>query len=287
LQGGLRLTPTKTPFEFFLPAWITPSHSDPAASLLASGVDWEQALVKSVILIGNSIRGLGEKKIEIGAGHVNVAKLKGSADFARVVLRIYSDIINSMVVRIMQPESDVRASERIFRVLIDCWRTLYWFKTRFACVSQAVVARVKSFTEKPTMRNKKAEPNIGCLLALRTVVSESEVPMLDFFHAYIEESFLRGVMWWKKSGVPEEPGAVFEATKVSRRLFLFQSLFLAHSITADLAGSAALADRTECKLSGRLDVLLARFKHEVDSEEERIRSKEQGTLWRERIFTAF
>jgi len=283
-EGGLRQTPTKTTFEYFLPAFISPVHS--TGSMQSSGRDWEQCLVKSVILIGNAVRNLGESKIEVGRGLVDIASMQKSRAFANFVLRIYSDIINSMVVKIMQPESDVRASERIFRVLIDCWRTLYWFKQKYPCVSEVVVARVKSFTEQVSKRNKKIEPNIGCLLALRTVVSDAEVPILDFFHAYIEESSLRGVMWWRKNGVEAVPGAVFDATKVSRRLFLFQSLFLTHSITGDLEETAALADRTECKLSDRLDVLLARFKKEVELEEQRLDRRAPGQELYEAYFKA-
>lgn len=283
-EGGLRQTPTKSTFEYFLPAFISPLHS--TGSMQSCGRDWEQCLIKSVILIGNAIRSLGESKIGIGSGDVNIANMKRSRPFACFVLRIYSDIINSMVVKIMQPESDVRASERIFRVLIDCWRTLYWIKQNYPCVSEVVVARVKSFTEEVSKRNFKVEPNIGCLLALRTVVSDAEVPMLDFFHAYIEESSLRGVKWWRKQGVEAVPGAVFEATKVSRRLFLFQSLFLTHSISRDLEETAALADRTECKLSDRLDVLLARFKQEVELEEKRLERRALGQELYEAFFQA-
>ena len=260
--------------------WITSSHS--VGSMKSCGMDWEVEVVKGVILIGNAIRNIGESKIETGKG-IDINVLENSKIFASFVLRIYADIINSMVVKIMQPESDMRASERIFRYLMDCWRSLYWFKNRFPCVKNAMIKRVNSFTYNSDERNKKVEPNIGCLLAIRAAVTVAEVPLVEFFHAYIEESFLRGVMWWKKNSVREEARAVFEATKVSRRLFLFQSLFLTHSITDDLEGCAELADATECKLSGRLDDLLDRFKFEVEEEENRIHSHISGA----KLYTNF
>jgi ubiquitin-protein ligase len=283
-EDGLRQTPTKAPFEYFLPAYICPTHS--TESLLTCGRDWEQCIAKSIIQIGNVIRGIKERKIDIGKGPIDLVAMKENPNFANFVLRIYSDIINSLVVKIMQPESDVRASERVFRILMDCWRALYWFKQNYACVKAAVVSRVKSFTEQPTRRSKNVEANIGCLLALRTVVSDDEVPLLSFFHAYLEESNLRSVMWWKKSGVPEEPRAVFDATKVSRRLFLFQSLFLMHSITTDLDVTASLADHSECKLTDRLDVLLTSFKEEVELEEKRLDQRMDGQRLYESFFEA-
>ncbi|CAM9284697.1 unnamed protein product, partial [Ectocarpus fasciculatus] len=238
-NSGLRQTPMKEAFEWFLPAFLCPMHSVSGPRTSA----WKAEIVSRVTEIGRA--------------------LQPGGTFEDYVLRLYPDLMNTLIVQMMQPQSDVRASERIFRVLIDIWRSFLWLSDEFPSVKRKAISSLSSFAKNPQSRNKKAAPNIGCLLAMRTIVADEDVSTLSFANAYVDESFLRNVMWWQKDRVAATPEAVFPATRVSRHLYLFQTIFCYDVIgttEADIRSTAALADMTECKLRDQCDNMLAKWK---------------------------
>ena len=245
--GGLRQTPMKETFEWFLPAFLCPAHSTGGPRAAA----WKTEIVARVTEIGRV--------------------LQPGGTFEDFVLRLYPDLMNTLIVQMMQPHSDVRASERIFRVLIDIWRSFLWLSDEFPSVKRKAVFSLSSFARNPQSRNKKVTPNIGCLLAMRTIVADEDVSTITFANAYVDESFLRNVMWWQKDGVISTPEAVFPATRVSRHLYLFQTIFCNDVIgtTADdIRRTATLADTTECKLMDQCDNMLAKWKKYLKNEKD-------------------
>ena len=86
-------------------------------------------------------------------------------------------------------------------------------------------------------------------------ISTWDVNNSDFIDAYLDEVFLRCVMWWNKSikTLRVTSQEVFAATKVSRDITLFQLMFLQHVIGADLQATAQLLDETNGKASKVLE----------------------------------
>ena len=244
--SGLRQTPMKERFEWFLPVFLCPSHSidGPRAT------EWKNETINRVSIIGAEL----------------VPKGGGLSDY---VVRIFPDLMNILIVRMMQPESDIRASERTFRVLIDIWRTFVWFADEYPSIKNRIATTLSLFVSEPERRTKANSPNIGWLLAMRSILPNEAVPFGSFLNAYVDENFLRSVMWWKKKGVSSSPQSVFEATQVSRHLLLFQSLFC-HTVIGitekELRHTAALADVTECKLLDRCESMLTKWKQLLSKE---------------------
>jgi hypothetical protein len=89
-------------------------------------------------------------------------------------------------------------------------------------------------------------------------------------------------MWWQKAGASPTPAAVFEATRISRHLYLFQSIFCNDVIgttASALSYTTALADVTECKLQSQCDDMLAKWKglqrEEADNQAKKVRAELQ------------
>lgn len=262
-EEGVRMTPMKDSFNHFLPLWITPIHS-----LDNPNSDWKTLMCRSVAQLGRALH----------MPDCRVNSYQESEAFARVVLRVYPDLINIMIVKMMQPTSELCVSERLFRVLMDFWRTLYWFFSDFPLVKLLLQRTLMDFTHSTAQRQKSVTPNIGWLLAMSTVMpvvdeQEGGYSRRAFVASYVQESMLRSVMWWKKSGCRDTGDAVFSATSVSRRLLMFQVLFMQCVIGADAAATSCLADSTECKLGKQLDTLLGQWKIMSQADEEMCKNR--------------
>merc|ERR1712174_121605 len=77
-----------------------------------------------------------------------------------------------------------------------------------------------------------------------------------FANAYSDEASLRWVMWWQKSGTRPESGPVFDSTKVSRDISMFQ-LMVVDTVIGDVAGTLKDIETSNCKLPDRLEKLQA------------------------------
>ena len=97
-DSGLRVYPDKSPFDCFLPVWINRSYS-------MDNNNWITKLKSSLQVIGK----------QLGCQCLNDA-----------VLRIYPELINTLVVRMMDSSSDRKASEVIFQCILNLWRTFYY-----------------------------------------------------------------------------------------------------------------------------------------------------------------
>merc|ERR1712232_1351733 len=83
----------------------------------------------------------------------------------------------------------------------------------------------------------------------------------EFVDAYVNENSVRWVMWWQRAGVQAEATPVFDATKISREIFLFQ-MMVVDVFIGDVKDTIEEMEKTNCKLPARLEKL--------------------QTLWRER-----
>merc|ERR1712050_246162 len=61
-------------------------------------------------------------------------------------------------------------------------------------------------------------------------------------------------MWWQRSGTPPEGAAVFQATKVSREILMFQ-LMVVEMVIGDVKETLREVEATNCKLPDRLERL--------------------------------
>merc|ERR1712176_458780 len=78
----------------------------------------------------------------------------------------------------------------------------------------------------------------------------------QFVDAYVDENSLRWVMWWQRAGTPAEATPVFDATKVSREIFLFQ-MMVVDVVIGNVNETLEEIETTNCKLPNRLEKLQA------------------------------
>ena len=128
-----------------------------------------------------------------------------------------------------------------------------------ARLAARVEDRTQRFCNQEAARHKDNCPNLGEELSL--YMCHPSQPLSSFIAAYLDENFLRCVMWWRKDGVEPLPRKVFEATKVSREVCLFQ-LKILHLITSE-----ECAQLRADELAARLEAFQKSWRslqHEVD-----------------------
>merc|ERR1719223_462394 len=76
----------------------------------------------------------------------------------------------------------------------------------------------------------------------------------EFVQAYADENSLRWVMWWQRSNTTPAANPVFEATKVSRDIAMFQ-LMVVDVVIGDVAETLPAMEATNCKLPEMLEKL--------------------------------
>jgi len=86
----------------------------------------------------------------------------------------------------------------------------------------------------------------------------------DFVNAYADENSLRWVMWWQRSNTPPQSGPVFEATKVSREILMFQ-LMVVDLVIGDVPETLKAMETTNCKLPDRLELLQGEWRKRKQS----------------------
>ena len=139
-----------------------------------------------------------------------------------------------------------------FEAVCSFWRTFYWLSesTLLPNMKPNVSAKLQNFVQNEGKRLKIVCADVGAMLAAFTVFQKSVSDnTAGFIDAYLDEVFLRCVMWWQKAiKTPSAtPQAVFAATTVSRDITLFQLMFLKHVIGDNLSATAHLLDQTNGK----------------------------------------
>merc|ERR1719375_1000746 len=200
-KGGLRQSTDKAGFEFFLPVWINEAHA-------ASNSNWSRVLQDSYLAIGKQV--------------YNV-----DGDNAAIV-EVFPRLINQLIVEMMRPDQEKTEAIATFEALCNCWRTLRWLVDTRPPLRGQIRGRLMAFVADEKARHKDVSPDLGVILVLFTVLQGCDgCPVRkDFIDAYVDENFVRCVMWWQDT-VPPNAAPVLEATKVSREILMFQLMLSA------------------------------------------------------------
>merc|ERR1719226_157875 len=238
-DGGLRQNTDKSAFEFFLPVWINQSHA-------ASRREWCEALLGSCSAIGS--------------------KVYEVADQDDAILEVFPRLINQMVVEMMKPDAAKSEAIALFEALCNFWRTFRWLVDTRNSLRKKVGEALSSFVTDESFRHKDRCPDIGALLVQYTVLQDDPAcpKRLEFVDAYSDENSLRWVMWWQRSNTSPEAAAVFEATRVSREILMFQ-MMVVDVVIGDVALTVRDMEASNCKLPARLEELQARWRERKQS----------------------
>jgi len=233
-DNGLRQNTNKSPFEFFLPVWINASHAEKQQA-------WKDALK---------------------ASYLNIAKCVYQAtNEDAAILEVFPRLLNQLIVEMMRP--DVGKSEAIatFEAMCNFWRTFRWLVDTRPTLSKLISENLRRFVSQEAQRHKDHSPDLGVVLVLFTVYQgcKSCPARQNFVDAYLDENSLRWVMWWQRSGTRPESSPVFEATKVSREICMFQ-LMLVDIIVGDVAPLLEEVETSNCKLPERLEKLQVKWR---------------------------
>ncbi|CAK0800499.1 unnamed protein product [Prorocentrum cordatum] len=233
-DGGLRQNTDKSAFEFFLPVWINQSHA-------AERKEWREVLL-------NSCGTIGSKVYEV-------------TDQDDAILEVFPRLINQMVVEMMKPEAAKSEAIALFEALCNFWRTFRWLVDTRDSLRKKVGKALSSFVAEEKFRLKDRCPDIGALLVQYTVLQDDPAcpKRQDFIDAYSDECSLRWVMWWQRSNTRPEATAVFEATRVSREILMFQMMVI-DVVIGDVALTVRDMEASNCKLPARLEELQARWR---------------------------
>lgn len=231
-DGGLRMNTNKSPFEFFLPVWINHAHA-------AGCPAWKLALQASCL--------------EISGFEVQ--------DFDNAILDIFPRLINQMIVEMMKPDSSRSEAIATFEVMCNFWRTLRWLVDSRPSLRARMGVQLSGFVSDEKLRHKDKSPDLGMVLVLFTAFQGHTgcPPREAFINSYLDENSLRWVMWWQRSRTPAEAHPVFEATKVSREICMFQ-MMVVDIVISDVSETLTIMDTTNCKLPERLETLQAEWR---------------------------
>jgi len=238
-DSGLRQNTDKSGFEFFLPVWINESHA-------AGRREWREVLLDSCSAIGS--------------------KVYGVADQDDAVLEVFPRLINQMVVEMMRPEAAKSEAIALFEALCNFWRTFRWLVDTRNSLRKKIGSALSSFVADESSRHKDRCPDIGALLVQYTVLQDDAAcpKRQQFIDAFSDESSLRWVMWWQRSDTRPETAAVFEATRVSREILMFQMMVI-DVVMSDVAVTVRDMEASNCKLPARLEELQARWRERKQS----------------------
>jgi len=226
---GLRQNTNKSAFEFFLPVWINAKHAEKSES-------WRKTLSESVKQIGKAAYAATQ---EDGA-----------------VMEVYPRLVNQLIVEMMRPDAPKSEAIATFEAMCNFWRTLRWLVDERPALKARVCKLLSGFVRDEKLRHKDVAPDLGMTLVLFTVCQGlPECPAReDFVKAYTDENSLRWVMWWQRSNTTPTSAPVFEATKVSRDIAMFQ-LMVVDVVIGDVAETLPAMETTNCKLPDRLEKL--------------------------------
>jgi len=234
-DDGLRQGTNKSRFEFFLPVWINAGHAEKRP-------EWCMALMKSC-------KEIGEKALWVR-----------SEDQA--VIEVFSRLINQMIVEMMRPDAAKSEAIAIFEAMCNFWRTFRWLVETRSALRTHLLKTLSNFARDENFRHKETTPDLGAMLVMYTVVQGYEgcPNRQQFVDAYVDECSARWVMWWQKAGAKPEAAPVFEATKVSREIFMFQMMVVDLIIGSSVAETLQEIEKTNCKLPDRLEKLQSQWK---------------------------
>lgn len=238
-NGGLRQNTNKSAFEFFLPVWINKAHA-------ADRKEWREVLLKNCLLIGRSVYEVND------------------ADSAAI--EVFPRLINQMIVEMMKPDAGKSEAIALFEALCNFWRTFRWLVDTKETLRNKVSTALTTFVTSEQARHKDRAPDLGMLLVLFSVLQGHPAcpKRSDFINAYTDENSLRQVMWWQRSGTKPESSPVFEATRVSRDILMFQ-MMVVDVVIGDVSQTLGEIETSNCKLPAKLDRLQLQWREKKQS----------------------
>lgn len=257
-ESGVRVSTNKQSFTYFLPAFINKNHAEQSAK-------WKATLRNTIVKIGKEVYNNPEEEL------------------AKSVYEIFSRLINTLVLEMMkQPDMyeiyfgdsarlNKSPSIAYFEAVCSFWRTFYWISesSLLPGLKPNASMMITKFIDSEDQRLKGACSDVGAMLAAFTVFQRSVSGNSAFVDSYLDEVFLRCVMWWNKSigkarGVTSQE--VFAATKVSRDITLFQLMFLKHVIGDDPQITAEQLDET----NGKAPQVLEKFQQALKKSQQNV-----------------
>ena len=231
-QNGLRQYPNKDAFHYFLPAWINPEHA-------AKNPKWITAVQWSLKKMGVAL---------------------GLTGFVPTILYVYPELMNTMVVKIMNAQSDVRASSVVFRCLMNLLRSFYHLSLVVPGLKAALLQKVGGFVTNEQHRRKKVTANVGLILAMTLILDKAELNWSHFLAAFEEECSLRRVLWWQRGNVAISDYTTFLSSEIGRNNVLFQVMLRSLLHEKPLLERIAELDRLHCNFEGDVEVILRQWK---------------------------
>ncbi len=197
-----------------------------------------------------------------------IAKHMGMEGNVNTIMFVYPELINTMVVKIMDEKSDLRASSLVFRCLMNLWRTFYYLLQLEPLLDQAIKRKVIDFSDFDVNRRKDKTPNIGLTLAMTLILptATKRTPSTDqfywsaFLRSYVKESGLRRVLWWQKDRIPIDDWTTFQHSEISRNNVLFQIMLRSLLHKKPLSERIDELDRLYCNIEGDVDSILQEWK---------------------------
>jgi len=228
-DDGLRQNTNKSAFEFFLPVWINEQHAGNSNA-------WKDALRSSYMKIGQEALSVYQEE--------------------DCILQVFPRLINQMIVEMMKPDTGKSEAIATFEALCNFWRTLRWLVDTSAVLRARLQKTLQSFVSSEAHRHKDVTPDLGMTLVMYSVFQGYEgcPTRVQFVDAYLTENSVRQVMWWQRAGVKAEAVPVFDATKISREIFLFQ-MMVVDVVIGDFRETMKEMEKTNCKLPARLEKL--------------------------------
>jgi len=189
------------------------------------------------------------------------SQVYGTSGEDAAVLEVFPRLINQLIVEIMRPDAPKSEAIATFEAMCNFWRTLRFLIDGRGSLRSKVGKMLSQFVSCEAQRHKEVAPDLGIVLVLFTAYQGHEgcPKRKDFVDAYLDENSLRWVMWWQKSGTPQQSGPVFEATKVSREICMFQLLVL-DVVIGKVSDALSEIESSNCKLPERLETLQAQWR---------------------------
>lgn len=179
------------------------------------------------------------------------------------ILEVFPRLINQMIVEMMRPDAEKSEAIATFEAMCSFWRTLRWLVDTRATLSKRIGQMLAAFTTDEMNRHKDKTPDLGVILVLFSACQGFEgcPSRTTFIDSYVDENCVRWVMWWQRAGVKPEADPVFQETKVSRDICMFQ-MMVNDIVIADSKATLEQMEATNCKLPDRLEQLQAKWREQ-------------------------
>lgn len=183
------------------------------------------------------------------------------------ILEVFPRLINQMIVEMMRPDQEKTEAIATFEALCNFWRTLRWLLDTRPTLKSRVCTTLSKFAVDEGARHKDTSPDLGMVLALCTACQGYKgcPDRKAFIDAYADENSLRCVMWWQRAHVAPSAVPVFEATKVSREILMFQLMVMDVIVGDDVVNTLSLMEASNCKIPERLEMLQSRWREQKTS----------------------